>query len=135
MAERMKHIEQAWGLPVPETFSTIYERDDFDSFRKKDGKAVELPSPLLTPKEIINQASLRDDWEIPDGLIPFMGDMHDLVCLDSTTSEICVVLLNDERSKVRISDTFEKFISGVYLSEPTENKTDGVIEEESWLDF
>ncbi|MBK1880611.1 SMI1/KNR4 family protein [Pelagicoccus mobilis] len=131
----MKEIEQAWGLPIPKDFSSIYDVGDFDSFRRGDEETVWLPSPLLTPEEIVEQAALKDEWQIPEGMVPFMGDMHDLACLDLSTKSAGVVLLNDQRERNRITDTFEEFISGIQLTDQAVGDNDGIIEEESWLDF
>ncbi|CAA6696725.1 MULTISPECIES: SMI1/KNR4 family protein [unclassified Lentimonas] len=132
----MKEDIKLWGFELPTRFFELHKKGSFDSIRIEGQQEISLPFPLLRTEEIKNQESLKDDWEIPVGLLPFMGDMHDLVCLDySESNSPSVVLIDDSRMKIKITDNFEDFYNNVYLAPEAKIDSSGVIEGETWLDF
>ena len=132
----MSKRDRLWGHKLPGRFHELYEKGDFDALRLKDEEEVELPFPLLSVEDIEQQESLREDWEIPLGLLPFMGDMHDLVCLDfSEPDNPTVVQLNDERDKEGLAETFEYFLDHVFVAEEKGGDSLGIVEEGTWFNF
>jgi len=132
----MKESNTIWGYQLPAKFPELYRQDDFDAIRLSDQEEIELPSPVLELEEIRQQESLREDWEIPEGFVPFMGDMHDLVCLDYTESDDPgVVLINDERVRTKLADTFDDFLDGVYSAGEKDVEPPKIVEEGTWFNF
>lgn len=128
-------IESAWGIKLPSRFGAV---DDipWNAMRLPDGQHFRPPWPPLSSHEIIAARALAEDWQIPPCLVPFMGDFHDLICLDyRERSTPAVVYVDDERSTRMLFTSFESFLDGrIELSEE-EPDTSGIVESESWLDF
>lgn len=74
---------------------------------------------------------MKADWEVPDHLVPFYGDWHDVFCLDTKTG--AVVYLDDER-QVRhtwtSTDEFAKCLTRVDEVPPSDDS--GIVD--VWLD-
>jgi hypothetical protein len=90
--------------------------------------------PLLSPDEITGQASLASEWQIPSGLLPFIGDMHSLVCLDYRQGDNpSVVYLNDAREITPLFGCLSDFIAA--RTEPIETSSGSTGIVSGWLDF
>ncbi len=77
-----------------------------------DGKLRGLILPFWSYSEILNMLDLRDQWDVPLSLVPFQGDCHQLICLETTTGG--VVMLNDLRETIqrwRDTDSFMASLS------------------------
>jgi hypothetical protein len=78
-------------------------------------------------------AKVQADWEIPNSLVVFYGDMHDVICLEILDGTI--KLLDDDRNILFTWASIPEFVQCLRNEpeEPIENS--GIIETESWLDF
>ncbi|GAA6142265.1 hypothetical protein NBRC116584_20830 [Hydrogenophaga sp. 5NK40-0174] len=82
-----------------------------------DGKLRSLMLPFWSYGEILNGLELREQWDVPLSLVPFQGDCHQLLCLETTTGG--VVLLNDLRETVQRWRDTQSFESSL-AAEPAE---------------
>ena len=108
----------------------------FNSIRLGD-----KPQPLLlsfwTVDEILRGQDLRDDWDIPSHLIPFYGDWHDVMCLDTSRNTLAIQYLNDNRDVLYEWPNLESFKEALHCVEEknTEHNDLGIVRSESWIDF
>ena len=83
---------------VKRFLSTVAGFNDYNAIvlspRKK---TTSLYHPFWTNAEITSALRIREEWDVPEHLIPFYGDWHDLMCVDVSTSVPSVVLLDDDR--------------------------------------
>jgi hypothetical protein len=73
-------------------------------------------------KEIECRSGLRAEWGVPSHLVPFYGDWHDLLCLDTRSGS--VVMIDDERSTLFEWATPRSFQDAL-LVPPDESPRDG----------
>ena len=128
-------IESAWGIKLPAGFGPLDDLS-WDAVRLPDGQDFQPPWPPLSSQEIIAARQVAEDWQVPLGLVPFMGNFHDLLCLDYRKSSTpAVVYLDDERETRVLFTDFDSFLAS--RIELPEGKTDSsaIIESESWLDI
>lgn len=85
--------------------------------------------PFWSLVEIESGLKLRQEWDVPDNLIPFQGDWHELLCLDTDSGE--VVYINDDREVVCSWTSTEKFIASLSKEEITCNTEPELVS--SWL--
>jgi len=107
----------------------------FNVIRKVES-SVELYHLFWSLSEIESSLEMREDWSVPNTLIPFYGDWHDLFCLDTVTGSI--IELSDDRSEVYKWKTITDFNESLIPSkdwEETPADTSGIIDSESYLDF
>ena len=97
---------------------------------------VPLYHHFWSPDEIARGRVIKGDWDVPADLIPFYGDWHTLLCISVTTGE--VFLINDERTTIFAWNSSEDFLSclttDLAMDKPS-STPDGIIEDESWIDF
>jgi len=65
-------------------------------------------------EQIQGSLQLRNEWDVPETLIPFYGDWHDLMCLDTEIGQ--VVLLDDSRRVVFVWSSTEEFLASFVAS-------------------
>ena len=99
---------------------------------------IPLYHPFWSRDEIIKGLTIKKEWDVPDDLIPFYGDWHDVLCVSAVTGEI--VLLDDERMSISIWKNGDDFLN--CLSTDTINdegsstrEGSGIVEDQSWLDI
>ena len=127
--------ERKWSVLLPQRLDS-FTNESRDACQMIDGEIVPLPSPPLSFEAIAQTRLVAEDWKIPTGLVPIMGDFHDLVCLDyRRSSQAAVVLLDDERNERALFDSFDGFLDALCTAPASTGSVDGIIEEESWLDF
>jgi hypothetical protein len=73
-----------------------------------------------TPDEIAKGLAIKAEWDVPDDLIPFYGDWHDLLAISSLTGKILMV---DDARYV----TFEWEDGDAFLACLTQDPDDGVL--------
>ena len=130
-----EQVEDAWGVTLPPQLDSLRTLA-FDSFCSTEGKLVPLPAPVLSLDEVLQAKSVAEDWKIPTGLVPIIGDFHDLVCLDYRQSHVpAVVVINDDRAESRIFDSFDEFVKALSMSPSDRTNRREIIEGESFLDF
>lgn len=129
-------IEAAWGVTLPGAFHRLDEMADWPAVQLPTGRVQWLNWPLLDDAEIVNLWALRSEWDIPPGLLPFMGDLHDIVCLDYRRGgEPPVVLLNDAREETVLFPSLAAFIDAKVAPEEKTPDLSGIIKDRAWLDF
>lgn len=134
----LSRIESLWSVSLPQGFDAFCSRNDFDSYRASDGSIISIHGCCIELDEIVSMHQVLADWDIPTCCIPFIGDMHEVVCLDyRESSNPTVVLLDDSRQVKHAVASFEDFTEGVFLEEDKSmaGEDSGVIESESFLDF
>ncbi len=57
--------------------------------------------------DVTKAEAIRADWEVPNRLVPFYGDWHDLICLDMDSGRI--VAIDDRRRVVADWSTPQEF--------------------------
>ena len=114
-AWHLQRVEVAWRVKLPDRFLELYARlPEAGHVTLASGELWRLPFSLLEPEEIADAASVANDWEIAKGLVPIIGDFHDLVCLDYRSGKLpAVVELNDEREETRLFGTFNEFLDAL----------------------
>ncbi|GMU39101.1 MAG: hypothetical protein AMXMBFR22_32920 [Phycisphaerae bacterium] len=75
------------------------------------GEMETLVHSFWTYDEIVRGKTVCDDWDVPEGLIPFYGDWHTLLCLDAATG--AVVYLDDDRNELARWTTTTRFLSSL----------------------
>lgn len=85
--------------------------------------------PFWSLVEIESSLKLRQEWNVPDNLIPFQGDWHELLCLDTDSG--AVVYINDDREVVCSWASTEKFIASLSNKEIACNTEPELVS--SWL--
>ena len=125
-----------WNYPIPAKVDALLKVEP-TSYVFFDGKKIDVPWPPLSLKEIASAHGVADDWDIPKGFVPVMGDFHDLVCL-SFNEPMCseVVIINDERTELARYASIEEFMSNIQTDEdePLDlNSKNDLVDE--WLDF
>lgn len=86
--------------------------------------------PFWSLAEIESGLELREEWEIPNSLIPFQGDWHELLCLDIETGK--VVYINDDREIIFTWPSTEKFISSLSKEEVIYDTKPEIVS--AWID-
>ena len=76
---------------------------------------------------------MQEDWDIPEGLTPFYGDWHNLLCLNEATGT--VVYLNDLRELLFTWPSCNDFIAALIWVEEEPIDQQQIPEGELWLDF
>ena len=134
--QELASIETAWGVKLPPRFTELGARD-FDALHLPDHTTLNVPWPTLTANELVHACNMAHDWDIPTGLLPIIGDFHNLICLDYRDGgEPRIVMLNDARSVTPLFSSFASFVNARFLKDATVASNDsGVIDAESWLAF
>jgi hypothetical protein len=70
---------------------------------------IPLVHSFWSPEDIAKGLNVKAEWDVPDQLVPFYGDWHDLLCISSVTGE--VLLLDDDRSVVSAWDSGDDFVA------------------------
>ncbi|RYD64818.1 MAG: hypothetical protein EOP83_08845 [Verrucomicrobiaceae bacterium] len=134
--EGMSEVERVWGVSLPSGLASLVI-DARDACWLASGEMVRLPFPAFTLQQMVDAKLVAGDWEIADGLVPIMGDFHDLVCLDyRRAAEPVVILLDDDRNETALFDSFDEFFSALCVApERTDGPIKKIVEKDSWLDF
>ncbi|WP_152049225.1 cell wall assembly protein [Tautonia marina] len=94
----------------------------------------ELHHGFWRDAEIAKAEAIKADWEVPNGLVPFYGDWHDLICLHADTGR--VVAIDDRRRFVAEWPSAQAFADSLcWVAEEQSAGDSGIVEDESWLDF
>jgi hypothetical protein len=77
----------------------------------ENGEQVFIGWPFWSWESIQTGLESREEWEVPSNLVPFLGDWHDLYCLNPETNQI--IAIDDERTTVCVWDSPSLFISSL----------------------
>ncbi|MFN0021553.1 MAG: SMI1/KNR4 family protein [Pirellulaceae bacterium] len=129
-------IETAWQIRLPPYFNLL-NSNEWDAVTLPSGDVFVIRGELLTARNIVAARETAEDWDLPIGLLPIIGDFHDLICLDYRSGpEPKVVAMNDARQVQSLFPDFAAFLAARFLRQDPQNRdTSGIIERESWLDF
>ena len=129
-------IETAWQIRLPPDFNLL-NLVEWDALRLPNGDVFIAHGEVLTPRKIAAARKSAEYWDLPSGLLPFLGDFHDLICLDYRSGpEPKVVAINDARQVRCLFPDFAAFLAARFLRDDPQPRADGgVIKSESWLDF
>lgn len=141
--DAVTHGDPLWELGeveisarVEQFLRTVHEAANaFSGLRLGDG-LVPLYHPFWTPDQIAHGRVIKGDWDVPDEMVPFYGDWHDLLCISVATGQ--VVLMDDARATIFAWESSDGFLSCLTTHPEMENPSSshsGIIEDESWLDF
>jgi len=72
--------------------------------------------------EIQARLALRKDWGVDEGLIPFFGDWHEVICL--SVSDGRVIYLGDDRRVLSIWPDIEAFLASLSDEIPQGKESD-----------
>lgn len=133
----VKDIEKAWGLSLPKRFPELYQEQGRSAIRLPNGEVFRLPFPVMNYDEIVQAKQVAADWEIPERVVPIIGDFHDLVCLDYRSGkQPCVIAMDDERMTQHLFDTFDAFLDAPSVEiEESPIKPPPVVKEKTWFDL
>lgn len=124
-----------WNLPIPDSAEALSLIEP-QSYVETSNGPIDVPWPPLSFIEIANAAALAEDWQIPTGFVPVMGDFHGLVCLAfENESTPQVVLINDDRVELARFPSIEKFIAAIQRKAEAPIDTSSVVKDKSWLNF
>ena len=123
---------------VEQFLQTVHEAASPFSGLKLGDDLVPLYHPFWTPDEIASGRAIKADWDVPDEMVPFYGDWHDLLCISVATGE--VVLMDDGRATIFAWKSSDDFLSCLATHPEMEIESpastfNGIIEDKSWLDF
>ena len=96
----------------------VHEANTFSGLRMGD-KVVPLYLSFWTPDEIADGRGIKADWDVPEDLVPFYGDWHDLACISVATGEVS--LLNEDRDTVFLWRSGEEFLGCLTTHPEVEN--------------
>lgn len=135
--QSLESVEAAWGVQLPKRFAEVYDRDSWYMIELPDGHEYRCPGFLLNCSEIVSAKTTAEDWEIRQGLVPFMGDFHDLLCLDyRSNAEPSITLLDDARNEKKIFESIDGLLDAPKIEEKTERlDTTGIDAGKSYLNF
>jgi hypothetical protein len=71
---------RVWGVQLPRDITALSTLPS-DACIVTGGCELPFPWPPLSPDQIASAAAVAGDWELGLGMVPVMGDFHDLVCL------------------------------------------------------
>jgi hypothetical protein len=127
--------EKKWGYEFPDELERIARLEPNQGVLINN-QPVSLPWPPLSDLEISSAYDIAADWNLRSSFIPIMGDFHDLVCLDyAESSHPEVVIINDNRQVLIRYKSLNCFFRSLVIIQDEKLDSNGVIEEESWLDF
>jgi hypothetical protein len=99
-----------WGVVFPPGMEELAKIGP-DMCIVVNGCEMSLPWPPLTPTEIISAVDVAPDWQLASGIVPVMGDFHDLVCLRfEGVGFMGVVVINDDRSTLASFSSISEFL-------------------------
>ena len=125
----------SWRLPIPDETEKFLGVEPNKCVATSE-KVLALPWPPLAPSEIANSARVATDWGLNQGLVPVMGDFHNLVCLSFVAGcAPSVVIINDERIELACFSSISEFMAAIKQCDATRESVDGIIKEKSWLNF
>ena len=78
---------------------------------KLESQVEPLIHSFWSVAEIERGKELKFEWKLSEQLIPFYGNWHDLLCID--TSDNSVVFLNDSRQVIHKWHSINDFISSL----------------------
>ncbi|WNO11280.1 SMI1/KNR4 family protein [Teredinibacter sp. KSP-S5-2] len=111
-------------LSKVETFNGQYCSIEIDT------ELESIALPFWSIAEIESGITLREEWEVPENLIPFQGDWHELFCLDTESGK--VVYINDDRDVIFIWPSTEAFIASLSKEELIYDTKPEIIS--AWID-
>jgi hypothetical protein len=109
--------------------------NEFNAVRLSAEADLPLVHPFWSTEQISKALPIRDEWDVPEHLIPFYGDWHTLFCVDSSTASPSVIMLGDSRVIVHRWESFSAFSASLHTLPEERSNHLGIIESKSWLKF
>ena len=100
---------------------------------RTDSEVVSLCHCFWTKSMIEVAKHLQAEWEVAPTLIPFYGDWHDLICLNTQNGSI--EMIDDNRRMLFVWPSHTVFLSSLEMKLEVPSDSSGIIESESWIDF
>ncbi|MEZ6142079.1 MAG: hypothetical protein R3B84_16055 [Zavarzinella sp.] len=100
---------------------------------RTDSEACCLYHSFWTKSEIEHGQQIKSEWNVPTNLLPFYGNWHDLICLNTESGT--VQMIDDARRELFSWLSYEAFLQNLTTIDEATTDTSGIIESESWLDF
>lgn len=100
---------------------------------RADSEIHRLYHSFWTQSKIEQAKQMQSGWDVPKHLIPFYGDWHDLICLDTETGS--VQMIDDSRPERCTWPSHNEFLLSLTTIDVEPEDTSDIIESESWLDF
>lgn len=133
--KELECIEATWAVKLPNRFSELFDRMPNATHAKLGtGELFHLPFSLLEPSEIVSASDVAADWDLPNKVVPIIGDFHDLVCLDYRSgTDPRVISLNYVREERFLFETLDGFLDALTAEPEEPTKPSGVVS--SWFNF
>jgi len=87
---------------------------------KLDSQVTPLTHSFWSEAEIERGRELKIEWGVAEPLIPFYGNWHELICLDTHNNS--VIFLNDSREVIHKWYSIKDFLSSLSTQELTSAK-------------
>ncbi len=100
---------------------------------RTDSETLRLHHTFWKQSEIEHAQQIQTDWDVPTNLIPFYGDWHDLICLNTETGSVQII--DNARRQLFTWPSHKAFLQNLTTIDDVAADTSGIIESESWLDF
>jgi hypothetical protein len=130
-AIRMKHTtttsEQQAFL---ESVSELNEK--YNAVRTNSG-VVSLGHCFWTKSMIEGANQLQAEWNVAPTMIPFYGDWHDLICLNTQSGSI--EMIDDNRRLLFAWPSHTVFLNSLEMTIELPSDPSSIIESESWIEF
>jgi hypothetical protein len=127
---------RVWGVQLPHDIKVLSTLPP-DVCIVTGGRELPLPWPPLSPDQIASAAAIAGDWEFGLGIVPVMGNFHDLICLRFVQGVLNEVVIIDDARTIQASfPTLTELVRATKTASAGDTpQMKGVIESSSWLDF
>lgn len=135
-SNQFNSVESAWGIKLPSRFLELYDHDGWHMIALPNGQEFQCPMSLMLCSEIVSAKGTADDWQIAPGLVPFMGDFHDLICLDYRSGvEPSVTMIDDARNERAIFESIDGFLDAPKVEKNDEKRSLSGVKKTSYLNI
>jgi hypothetical protein len=100
---------------------------------RTDSETRRLHHSFWTRSEIEQASQVQSEWDVPKNLVPFYGDWHDLICLNTDNGSI--QMIDDARREQFTWPSHKAFLESLTIIDEEPEDSSGIIESKSWLDF
>ncbi len=98
-------VDQRIFLERVESFN-----DEYNALKTGD-QTSDLDHSFWAIDEINESHADKVDWDVPSEMVPFYGDWHDLLCLN--TNDGSIAQLDDKRTKIHLWPNVESFVQSL----------------------
>jgi hypothetical protein len=126
---------QVWGISLPADIAMLSALPA-DACILSGNHERSIPWPPLSPDEIASAFSVASDWDLQQGMVPVMGDFHDLVCLRYNNGDLIeVVIIDDDRTVHASFPSLFALVQNARPSSSIDSSPQSKALDSSWLDF